>query len=297
MAALNWDDLRYFLAVARLQRLSSAGRELQVKHTTVARRLDKLESDLNSRLFDRTPRGYLLSQAGEQLYEHAVAMEEHAQALDREVVGMDAQLSGPLRLTGPNGALEPLVVPHLHRLLDRYPGIELDLMGTTGLLDLAARQADIALRMTPAPPDYLVGRKVLPLRHGVYASVGYLSREREREQVITFCDEQKFPEWVTRHFPDADLALRADDAGVMIAAVKAHRGLARLPCFVGDIEPNLRRIDLDLTPSTWGVWVLNHVDLRSTARVRVCRDFLIEILLEQREVIEGTASRYAPLKA
>ena len=89
MAELNWDDLRYFLALARDQRASAAGKRLGVKHTTVARRLDSLESRLNTRLFDRTPRGYALTQAGEQLYEHAVGMEEHAQALDREIQGMD----------------------------------------------------------------------------------------------------------------------------------------------------------------------------------------------------------------
>lgn len=293
MAELNWDDLRYFLALARDQRASAAGKRLGVKHTTVARRLDSLESRLNTRLFDRTPRGYALTQAGEQLYEHAVGMEEHAQALDREIQGMDTQLEGALRLTAPYGALNQLVVPYLHRLLDKYPLIQLDLIGTTGLLDLAARQADIALRMTANPPEYLVGRKVLPLRHGVYGSTGYLAKQRDRESVLTFCSEDSFPEWVQRHFRDASLALRTDDAGVMLEAVKQHRGLARLPCFVADCEPDLRRIDVELTPSTWGVWVLNHVDLRTTARVRVCRDFLIDILLEQRDLIEGNASRYA----
>ena len=80
---------------------------------------------------------------------------------------------------------------------------------------------------------------------------------------------------------------------VMVAAIREGFGLARIPCFVGDRYPDLRRLDLELTPSTWGLWILSHVDLRSTARVRVCRDFLTDIILEQRQLIEGTNSRYA----
>jgi DNA-binding transcriptional LysR family regulator len=296
MQALNWDDLRYFLALAREQRVSAAGRSLGVKHTTVARRVEALESHLGARLFDQTSKGYALTQAGENLMDHALAMEERAQAVDREIIGLDAQLEGPLRLTGPHGALPVLVVPYLHRLLDAYPKIEVDLIGTTGLLDLGARQADIAMRMTAAPPDYLVGRKVLPLRHGVYASTTYLRKKHERPSVIAFSGDDPKPPWVCQHFPDAHIGLRADDAGVVLSAVKAHRGLARVPCFIADNDPDLRRIDVELPPSTWGIWVLSHVDLRDTARVRVCREFLIDILEEQRALVTGTASRYGELK-
>ena len=77
-----------------------------------------------------------------------------------------------------------------------------------------------------------------------------------------------------------------------VMAVKNHMGLARMPCYIGDSEPSLRRLDVSLTPSDWGVWVLSHVDLRSTARVRVCREFLVEILEEQRDLVEGTKSKY-----
>ena len=74
--------------------------------------------------------------------------------------------------------------------------------------------------------------------------------------------------------------------------VKNHMGLARLPCYVADAEPSIRRLDVSLTPSSWGVWVLSHVDLRSTARVRVCREFLIDTIEQQRDLIEGLASKY-----
>ena len=296
MGDLNWDDLRFYLALAREQRLSAAGRVLGVKHTTVARRIDALEAQLGARLFDHSAEGYSMTQAGENLYEHALAMEEHSLAVQREIVGLDAQLAGPLKLTAPYNLLCLMIVPVLHRLHQAYPGIDVELVGTTGLLDLAARQADIALRFTATPPDYLIGRKLMPMYHGVYASQGYLEQARERHDVILWGGDAVFPDWVQRHFGGARLALRADDISVMVAALKQHHGLARIPCLVGDSEPGLLRIDVPLVPSTWGLWVLNHVDLRTTARVRVCRDFLVDTLLEQRDLLEGRNSRYGQLQ-
>lgn len=293
MTELNWDDLRFFLALAREHRVSAAGRALGVKHTTVARRIDSLEAHLGTRLFDRSAGGYAMTQAAENLYNHALVMEERALAVNREIVGMDTHLEGPLKLTAPHDLLTRIVVPNIRRLQDAYPKIDIQLMGTTGLLDLAARQADIALRLTASPPEDLVGRKVLPLRHGIYASTDYLRITRSQESVITWGSEDVKPEWAEQLFPGARLALRTDDVNVMVEAVKHHLGLARMPCFVADKEPDLRRLDVSLQPSTWGLWVLSHVDLRSTARVRVCREFLIDIIQEQRGLIEGLNSRYA----
>ena len=95
----------------------------------------------------------------------------------------------------------------------------------------------------------------------------------------------KYAQFLFAAIPLGGLIMNWDDLRFFLA-------LARMPCYVGDSEPSLRRIDVALTPSTWGVWVLSHVDLRSTARVRVCRDFLVEIIEQQRDLIEGLTSRY-----
>lgn len=289
---MNWDDLRFFLALAREGTVSGAGRVLAVKHTTVARRITALEGKLGSRLFDRLPAGYAMTQVAENLYSHALAMEEIAQAADREVFGMDTQLSGTLKLTASYDVFTRLVTPKLRQFTDKYPGIEISLLASMNLADLASRQADIALRLTPKPPDYLIGREVVPLRHGVYASSQYLKKKRVTEKLILWEQERDMPEWVNDHFPSAKVVARTTDIMTTVDAVKNHMGLARMPCYVADAESSLRRLDVALTPSNWGVWVLSHVDLRSTSRVRVCREFLIEIILQQRSLIEGLASKY-----
>jgi len=289
---MNWDDLRFFLALAREGTVSGAGRALEVKHTTVARRVAAFEERLGSRLFDRMPSGYAMTQVGENLMPHALGMEELVNAADREVFGMDAQLSGSLKLAASYDVFTRLVTPKLHIFMDKYPGIELELVSSTGLVDLGSRQADIALRLSPHPPEHLIGREVVHLSHGVYASEGYLQRKRTLEQLILWGHEKKMPEWAADHFPGARVYARTSEIMTMMEAVKNHLGFARLPCFIADAEPTLRRIDVPLTPSDWGVWVLSHADLRTTARVRACREFLVEIIEQQRALIEGLNSQY-----
>ena len=292
MHNMNWDDVRFFLALCREGSVSKAGTALAVNHTTVGRRINALESDLGTRLFERGPDGYAMTQSAENMYKHALEMEERAQAIDREIFGQDAQLKGRLKLTVSHDVASYVIMPKLDAFRIAYPCIDLELLTTTGLVDLSAREADIAVRLTAKPPDYLIGRQVLPLRHGVYGSPEFLSKASKPAQVVLFRGEGERPRWVADHFPDAVIALRVDNVTTMLAAVRNHGGIARMPCYIGDSDSAVRRLDLKLAPSEWGVWVLSHVDLRSTARVRVCREFLIEVIEAQRVLILGEQSRY-----
>lgn len=288
----KWDDYRFFLALCRERSVAAAGRALGVNHTTVARRIRSLEEGLATRLFEHTRDGYEMTQAAENLYGHVERIEAITHAIDRDVFGQDAELEGPLKLTVAHDVAERLVIPRLGEFHERYPRIDLDILTTPGLVDLAAREADIALRLTAKPPDYLIGRQVLPLRHGVYGSIKYLDSNETPARVILFRSDAELPEWVREHFPDASISMRVDDVGSMARAVAGHMGLARMPCYIGDTEPSISRLDLDLTPSTWGIWILSHVDLRCTARVRVAREFLAGIIEEQRSLVLGEESRY-----
>ena len=288
---MNWDDLRFFLALSREGSVSGAGRALGVKHTTVARRIRALEGRLGTRLFDRLPDGYAMTQVAENIFKHALAMEVLSQTVDREAFGRDAELAGPLKLTVVNEVADHVILPKLLIFRKAYPLIDLQLLTTTGLVDLAAREADIAVRLTPKPPDYLVGREVVRLQHGVYGTTRTL-RELSNPDVILFESETEQPPWVTENFPNAQTVLRVDDVASMVSATKNHIGLSRMPCFIGDSIAGLRRLDVPLKPSDWGVWILSHIDLIATARVRVCREFLLETIEQQRPLIQGEKSNY-----
>jgi DNA-binding transcriptional LysR family regulator len=290
---MNWDDLRFFLALARAGTVSAAGRDLKVRHTTVSRRIKALEQQLGTRLFDHLAEGYSMTPAGESLFHKTLIMEEQAQAVDRQVFGLDAQLQGELTLTAAHDVFSRLVVPQLDEFRSRYPGTDLKLLSSTGLTDLATRHADIALRLTPKPPDYLLGKQVMPLGIGLYASRHYLDRHPQPKHLVLWNDDVELPAWAQQNFSGAQVAIRANDVTTLLACLSQHMGVSMLPCYIGDHDNNdLYRLDLPLAPSTWGVWVLSHVDLRATARVRVCREFLLEIIEQQRTLIGGLDSQY-----
>ena len=290
---MNWDDLRYFLALCRDGSVSRAGQTLGVTHTTVARRIQVLESALKTRLFDRTPDGYALTQAAEAMFDDALRIEARVHAIERDIVGRDLDLSGPLNVTTPYDFANAILLPGLKRFREQYPRIDLTLSTTTSFVDLAAREADIAVRLTAKPPEHLVGRRVLPLRHGIYATRAYLKRAGDNPALILFTRGDERPDWVRQHFPEAPVAMRTDNVASMRAAVCEGLGIARVPCFIGDADRKLCRLDLEMPPSDWGIWILNHVDLRSTARVRVAREFLAETILDKQALILGETSRYA----
>lgn len=284
----DWDDLRYFLEVARQGSLTAAARRLGVNHSTVSRRISTLETVHGVRLFERAPSGYLLTEAAESIYEQAIEVECRHQAIDRLLFAGDQRLSGKLVVTMPNDLANYCVIPYLNEFTRIYPDIELQLIVSAGLRDLAAREADIAVRLTPAPPDYLVGRKVADMCHAVYGA-RRLDAEVESPRVVGWSQETMLPKWAKQHFPQATIALKVDDLASMYAAVKAGLGYARMPCYLPDAlaDDTIEKLDLALTPSTWGVWVLHHADLRETERVRVFKKFLVDILHEQKPLFEN----------
>jgi DNA-binding transcriptional LysR family regulator len=289
---MNWDDLRYFLALSREGSVSGAGRALGVQHTTVARRILALEQHMGTRLFDRSRKGYSMTQAAENLFDDVLKLEEKIQQVDHKTSDQDAALAGLLKLTVAHDLANRLIVPEIGKFLEAYPKIELQLLMTTGLIDLAAREADIAIRMTPSPPEYLVGRELMKLRHGIYGTEEVLNNLAEPVNVILFRGEIDHPTWVTDHFKNSNAVLRVDDVSSMAVATKNGLGIAKMPCFIGDTEPALRRLDVKIQLSSWGVWILNHVDLRATARVRTCKDFLQDVLESKRQLIQGDRSNY-----
>jgi DNA-binding transcriptional LysR family regulator len=289
---MNWDDLRYFLALARQGTVSGAGRELKVRHTTVARRIAILEDSLCSKLFDRTPNGYVLTQVGENLMPHAYEIEERVYNADREVFGMDARLSGTLRVASSYDIFTRLITPKIKAFTDKYSQIQIELLSSTSLIDLGSREADIAIRISPKPPEHLIGQPIVSLSHGVYGTEEYFKHNTDLHNLILWMDEETKPKWVLDHFPKAQVIARASEVVTMMELVKSHMGIARLPCYVADADPSLRRLDLPLASSNWSVWVLSHQDLRDTARVRAGREFLVDIIRQQRALIEGTSSHY-----
>ena len=288
----NWDDIRYFLAVARCGNLSTAAKQLGVNHSTVSRRIQALEERHGVRLFERLPSGYEMNLAASAIYELALELEAKNQQVFRQLFGQDSRLQGEINLTMPHDIFDYLLCQDLAEFKQHQPDILTNLVVAKGVKNLAAREADIAIRLTAEPPDYLIGKRVANIQHGLYSLV---NRDlSEAVPIIVWSGESALPLWALEHYPKAEIAMRVDDLYSMYAAVKAGIGVARMPCYLPDViaDKTVTRLPISLPLSTWGVWVLSHVDLRNTAKVRSCREFLAEKLQARKALFEGEHSLY-----
>jgi DNA-binding transcriptional LysR family regulator len=286
----NWDDIRYFLAVARCGNVSGAAKALSVNHSTVSRRIQALEESHGVRLFERLPSGYEMNEAGSSIYELALELEDKNQQVNRQLFGQDKRLQGEINLTMPHDVFDYCLAESLAEFKRTHPDILLNLFVSKGIKNLAAREADVAIRLSPEPPEYLIGKQVAQLQHGIYGK----TNQQNTRSIICWSGENELPNWAREHFPGAEIAVRVDDLHSMYAAVESGLGIARMPCYLPDVikNPSVKRLPIDVPRSKWGVWVLSHVDLRHTARVRACRDFFATRLAEKKPLFEGEQSQY-----
>lgn len=286
----NWDDIRYFLAVTRSGSVSGAARVLGVNHSTVTRRIQSFEAKHGVELFIRQRDGYEMTEAAYTILEQAQQMEEQSQQLSRTLFGRDSRLEGPISLTMTHDVFEYCLADDLAQFQLQHPAMDLNLIVNPGLRNLNNREADLAIRLTQSPPDYLVGHEVAGLRHGIYAS-RKLSLD-EPVGVVLWRDQEDRPAWVEEHFPGARIALRVDTLTSMYAAVRAGFGVARMHCYLPDSleHDDVMKLPVHLPLSDWSVWVLSHTDLRKTRRVQRCREFLLERLEKKRGLFEGERS-------
>ncbi len=288
----NWDDFRYFYAVASHGSFSAAAQELGVNHSTVSRRIQVLEERHGVRLLERNHQGYGMTEAGVEAFQIIQEIHERSLKVSRVLQGKDARLEGEINLTMPHDFFESCMADTVKNFCEAYPKIELHLMVRHGLRDLASREADLAIRLTAEPPDYLVGQCISRFQHGLYKSQQL--KLGKTVPIICWRSQKTIPEWAQQEFGQARIVLRVDDIASMYRAVKSGLGVARIPCFYPDrmADKDVRRLKVDLPLSDWGVWLLSHVDLRGTARVNHCKNFLREELIKLVPVFLGETSRY-----
>ena len=284
------DDLRYFLAVARTGSTLAAGRRLGVSQTTAARRVSSLEAELGLVLFERRPAGYRLTPAGEALLERAEAVEAAAGQFADAAATQTRDASGSVKLTVDEIYAVTLLAPILRDLHDAHPDIRIELDTTEAKRDLAAGEADVALRMADRPTGGgLVGRRLCTDQWTIYCSRDYAAahgrpcRRRELKGhafiggggpgVWTY-----YRRWLEANGLIDSVAMQHGTSTGLLAAVRAGVGLAVLPCLIADHEPGLIQCLPPEPGNPRGLWLLTHERLRHTPRVRVVLDFLYDRL-------------------
>lgn len=287
---LDWNDLRYFLAVARTGSTLAAGRSLRVSQTTAARRVTALEAALGLILFERRPTGYALTPAGEALMETACLMEAAAGRFADAAAAQSREIGGTVRLTVDEIYAVTILAPILRDLHEIHPAIRIELDTTEEKRDLGAGQADVALRSSKGPTDAgLVGRRVANDNWTIYCSRDYaaahgIPRRRRALAGHPFIGGgspgvwQINRTWLDRNGLTDAVAMQHDSSSGMLSAVRAGFGLAVLPCMVADFDPDLVRCLPPDPDNERGLWLLTHERLRHTPRIRAVLDFLYERL-------------------
>ncbi|MFT3765200.1 MAG: LysR family transcriptional regulator [Minicystis sp.] len=292
---MNWDDLRFVLALSRAGSLARAAKELSVDHSTVGRRVEALEADLGVRLFTRTTTGYVLTAEAEALLPDIRQVEEAVLAVERGAHAQHDSLEGIVRVTSGETFGACYLAPRLVSFGRRHPGLSIELVTGGAILDLARREADIALRFFRSAHENLVVRKAAELGHALYASEAYLARrpvesaaDLREHPILTPTPGPNVVEaaWVERLTAGARPAFVTTLTIALVDAARSGAGIAVLPRYLGDPEPSLRRIPMPDEPRE-PIWLTVHRDLKHTKRVRVVLDFLSECLEKDRGLLLG----------
>lgn len=281
---MDWDDLKVFLALSRKGSARGAAQVLGVSNSTITRRLDDMEHKLQAHLFDRTPDGYRMTAAGEQVLPTAEHVEELVMAVERRITGGDQELQGTIRLTLPPAGRLGFLVGRLVRFAEQYPGIDLELTSSVDAADLSRREADIAVRVMPAnlpPPEYLIGRHLASLTASTYVHKGLLNPDNPSDishlSWIGKRSADQKEEWLAlTDFPQQPVRHAIVDLNLLTDAVRNKMGMAYMPCFTVYNDPEIVRVPGAGIVHQSDMWVLTHKDLRLSARLRVLREVIAE---------------------
>lgn len=279
---LDWDDLRYVLAIARASSLSGAARALAVTHSTVLRRMEAIEAKLQVRLFERLRTGYVATEAGETLRRTAEQCEPLVAQAERQIMGGDTRLTGVLRVTTAHVVAMYLLPQALAQFHAQHPQIEVEVRTSKERVNLARREADVAIRMSADVPDTLLGRQLGQVKIRIYGWQGapYLKHVKAGSLLPVNTLSQDFPwigfdgqdriydRWVDATVKASAVVARADHFPSALALVRSGMGITILPEFVAQDVANLVALSEAIEALQSPLWMLTHADLRHTARVR-----------------------------
>lgn len=285
----DWNDLRFFLELQRSGRLLTAARRLGTTHTTVARHIEHIETQLGTALFVQHAQGYELTPAGQALVKHAEAM-ENAALLAQEAITQTLTPMGKVRLGVTEGLGIAFLTPRMGQLLARYPGLEAELVAVPRFVSILNREVEISIQLEKPQADLLISRKLTDYRLALYASPQYLARAaplNTREDLgqhhwIGYVDDLLFSQellFLDGFCRNPHVVYRSTSVLAQQFAARAGLGIAVLPNYMARHDPALHRL-LPAETIQRSYWVSCRRELHRSVRLRVVWDFLMELCAE-----------------
>jgi DNA-binding transcriptional LysR family regulator len=280
----DWNDVVYFLEVARQRNLVRAAEKLKVDHTTVSRRIRELERSLSSTLFKRSKSGFALTEIGLRLLQYAEGMENQANSMVEAIGLQEADAGGAVRIAAMEGIGSFYLTKCIGDFNRLYPSIQVDLITDTRLLDLSRREADIFVSFFRPQGKRLSVRKVGEFKISLYSSSGYFDdrpypktlKELENQPFIDFIEESIYSKenrWLSDILRPAHTVFRSTSLVAQYMAVSNGQGIAMLPSYIAANNRDLRPVMPELF-SMRDIWLSVHEDLLQIARIKALTAFL-----------------------
>ncbi len=297
---MDWDDLRYFLSIARHRTLAGAAKDLRVTQSTVGRRLAAFEKTMGARLLHRNVDGYVLTLAGGAILVHAMKVEGEALSLQRTIRRHEAHVSGSVRVMSSQMIATHLLASCFAELHARTADVTVELLPMAAEGTAAVKNVDVIVQMRSFEQEDLVVRKLTSIAFGFYGSETYLARRGLPDVddgcaghlLITSLDDNELTaqtEWLSDIGQRATVALRSDCRETQHRAAVCGGGLAVLPCFIADFAPALRRIETRTPVCEAEVWLGVHQAHRNAPRIRLVVD-CIAAAIRSRAAALGSSS-------
>lgn len=302
MNQFNWDNLRVFLGVARAQSALEASHALDMNQSTISRRLQRLEEDIGSKLFDRSSQGHRLTSAGHRLLEHVEKLESTLAMVESDVFGDSLALTGEIRLGATEGFGSYFLAPHLAHFCTRHPGITVDLLPMPRNINLSKREADASVTVDRPTIDSFVTCKLAEYRLLPYATREYLRRHPPIHGVtdlpghrwIDYVDDLVFAKQqfsLQTWLPGAKPFMRSTSVIAQFQAVRSGLGVAVLPCFLGAASKELVPIlpaQIDITRT---FWLVAPQERRELARIKALWDYLRRVADANADFLMGKSGK------
>jgi len=284
----RWDDVRIFLAVMRERSFTKAGKTLGMNQSTVSRRVALLESELGVHLFDRTPEGLIATTAAQQIVQTSESMEQAVHELSRLVEGRDASYEGIVRISAFDGTAAHILAPAMPKFFERYPNIQLEIIPSEDVVDLARREADLAIRMFRPTEGELVVKSIIHSPYSVYASPRYLFRFQKTPELQEL-------DWLTwsrelSHVPEArwysevikkEPIMRSSHMGTLLNAAIAGTGAILFTKKLAAWVPHLQEVPSQAPmPPDLQMWLVGHRTIRQIPRVKAVWSFIEDLFYE-----------------
>ena len=289
MNNIDWDDFRYFIAVAKTGSLTTAAKKLGSNQPTVGRHIDALESALGTKLFQRTVKGLLLTEEGEYVFENSHLIESTVIKIQRKSQGEEEEFSGTVRVALPEGLCLEVLTPTLPKFYKEYPNINLILNISSSSANLTQGEADIAVRLYRPKDANLVAKSLGQMTLGLFSSKDYIKKygspanenELKNHRIITYSDQlSDLPEnqWLLNYSDPVSRILNTDNTTARLNATIAGVGISIQPHILcrnkETLVPLLEKVKL---PSH-EVWLVYHNDLRHLGRIRAVTKFVTSII-------------------